>query len=280
MTRENKYADWDEDEMDLTIRDYVEENGELTVEALNDPETALPSFPTVNEHYGGIPDCIEQLRLDIEPNSPKEPEYSRSDIIDWIKEDSEDGIAPKRDGFTDSRVSQHPIYRLFGSYTNAVFMAGKEPRGGWHVAPDDRSEEILAEYLQTTKGNYWHGDPDDRWETEPVGDTNYLNPIQKEFPFSEISHQNFDENYKEPDMSLYPCPKGSIDVETQDEIMVIVENSENYLDILDEIEDTDITEAQVKTVLDPESENSFGRWMAENEFPENILPMLTSRSIQ
>ena len=58
-------------------------------------------------------------------------EYSRSDIIERIREDSEHGIAPEQEDFTDSRVSQAPITRLFGSYTNAVFMAGKEtPRGG------------------------------------------------------------------------------------------------------------------------------------------------------
>jgi hypothetical protein len=165
-------------------------------------------------------------------------------------------------------------------------MAGKEPVRGWHKERKDRSEEILADYLQTTRENYWHGDPDDRWNTEPIGDTNFLNPIQEEFPFSNNSRQNIDDDLKEPDMSLYPLPQTSIDVKTQDEIMDIVEKSDTYfysgpndenVTIMDEIEDTDITEAQLKRVLDPESESSFGRWMAREEFPENTIPMLTSR---
>lgn len=277
MTREYKRDSWDEDEMESEIREYAEKNGELTQSALNNPETDLPVYDTIKNHYGGIEDCVKELGLGIEADSRgSEPKYSRGEIIDWIQEDSEDGITPKKDEFTDSRVSHGPIRRLFGSYNNAVFMAGKEPVRGWHVTGKDRSEEILADYLQTTRENYWHGDPDDVWDTEPTEDSDYLTPRLSEFPFVSESLDTIDNELKNPNMRI-THGQNLVDVQTQEEIMAIAEASENYLDIIDKIEDTDMTEAQIKTVLDPESENSLGRWMAEEEFPENTIPMLTSR---
>jgi hypothetical protein len=156
-------------------------------------------------------------------------------------------------------------------------MAGKEPIMGWHRQSKDRSEEILADYLHTTRETYWHGDPDDKWDTESTGDKEYLNPTIDEFPFGNKALGDIDDEFKQPDMRFNSGPRSDIDIQTQDEIMDIVDNSDIYLDIIDGIEDTNITEAQIKTVLDPESENSFGRWMGEEEFPENTIPMLTSR---
>ncbi len=156
-------------------------------------------------------------------------------------------------------------------------MAGRKPVQGWHMPGKDRSEEILADYLQTTRENYWHGDPDDIWNTKPIADAKYLNPTQNDFPFGTPPLYSIDDKLKQPNMRIKLSPRYRVNRQTQEEIMGIVEASENYLGIVDKIEDTDVTEAQVKTILDPESENSFGRWMGEEEFPENTIPMLTSR---
>jgi len=271
--------EYKETELAHAISRYVREEGSLSEAELNDPETDLPVYSTVRSRYGGLKDCVDELGLSIDFSGRGNiPDYSRTEIIDWIKEDSEEGMAPKREKFVDSRLSRSPIERLFGNYTNAVFMAGKKPEDGWCKAPEDFTDEISANYIHVTRENYWDGDTKDRWETEAPGQAKYFNPTKEHFPSGSHVLDSVDEDLILPDMRI-GSSSGVVDRKTQEKIMKMVadEDVERYLDVVDEIEDTDINEAQVKRLLDPESKTSYGRWMSEDKFPDNTLAMLTDR---
>jgi len=262
--------EYEETELVHAISRYVREEGSLSQAELNDPETNLPTYSTVRRHYGGLKECADELGLDID--------LSRGDIVDWIREDSEDGIAPKQEEFADSRVSLGPIERLFGCYKNAVFMAGKKLGSGWYRGPKDFSDEISADYLHVTRENYWDGDPEDRWETEASDRAKYLTPTQEDLPFNHSSLDAVDEDLLLPDMRI-GNRGGLVDRQNQEEVMEIIseEGVEMFSDIEGEIRHRDITGNQVVKILDPESKNSYVRWMSEEEFPDNTLAMLTSK---
>lgn len=286
----------DKEELDSVIRNYVEEHGSISEAEVNDPETELPVYETISRYYGGLRACAEELELDVNFTAGN-TEYSREELIESIKENSDGDIAPKCNEIETSHGGRSPVTRLFGGYTNAVFMAGKKPIQGWYKTSENYQDEISADYLDITRDNYWQGDPEDRWDTQPVGDGKYLNPTKAELPFSRNSSKP-EKNLQLPNMRIEGGKGGDMDIETQEEIMQIVEEADKYLDIVDMIEDTNITESRVKKLLDPEADNSYGRWMsagedgptvevqengkkvetrAENEFPDNAVAMLTSR---
>ena len=288
---------WDKQEMDSLIRNYVEHNGSLSTAELNDPETDLPPYETLRNHYGGLKACAEELELDINFNASN-PEYTRDEIIESIKNNSDGDIAPRFYEIGMSDTIQSTVRTLFGGHINAVFMAGKKPFAGWYKSGLDHRDEISADYIDLTRNNYWHNDPEDRWDTAQVGEGKYMNPTKDDFPFHDKFAANIEENLRLPNMRITNGYDQDIDIETQEEIMELVEEADRYLDIVDIIEGTEITESNVKKLLDPKSDISYGRWMSageegpaveverngkkvearpENEFPDNAVAMLTSR---
>jgi hypothetical protein len=232
---------WDKDEMDATIINYVEEHGSLSKAELVDPGTKLPSYDTVRQRYGGLIECSEKLDLNV---SVGQRSYSREDLVEIIQEESNGGKVPAVD---DLSVSSGSLQREFRNYLNAVWTAGKEPENGWKNSEGDFSEEITADYLHITRENYWYNDPQDKWNTDPIGEAKYLNPTSEELKLGN-SNKAVVEEVEMPWVRVNHGYGEDITIQNQEEIMNIVEESDTYLDIIESIEDSKVTEGMVKKI--------------------------------
>lgn len=276
---------WKKSEMDSVITKYVEENEELSQNILQDPDNPLPTYRTVLNRYGGLKECVEELGLeDCVEIGRSEGTYSRDDIIDAIKENSVAGIAPKHNN--DNIPCKDTFTRFFGGYLNAVWMAEKKPQESWYKNSKDSSKERESDLRHLTRELYW--DDEEKYETNFDGEGRYLNPTTDELPFNVGSEKL--EEIGNPKVRITANGR-SIDRETQDQIMDIVQKSETYMDMYNRLENRDITERRALEALDPEEENGFGRWMtrenserveeefnpANREMPENIEPMFRTR---
>jgi hypothetical protein len=238
------------------------------------------------DFHDGWNSVKEELGLETNPKASK---YEEQEYIDNIKEESENGIAPKRDEISEpSGDSYHKVRgNLFNCYLDAVWLSGNEPNRSWFTNNKNYRDEISHILLNVVRENYWHQDPEignKQYKARIDSSSDYIIPtleeiVEKSILASKVSIEN----------ELFPNlrqshGRGLITRFDQDTFMELVGSYESgektnfnaWEDFLQQAEEKlDFNERQVKTLLnpnaDPEDGGSFGRWMSQENMPRGAI---------
>ncbi len=196
-----------------------------------------------------------------------------------IREQSENGIAPSIRGMKSTHKTAYSEKEtdLFATYLDAVWLAGSQPATSWFHHDGNAEEAKFQRYRNFTADNYWSGDPNLNNKPFDARENHLspcLNPMGEDFAastsFQTIERAVGDEGL--PNLRQGNRPS-TISRSDQDEIMKLVEDGYDYDTLVEEAQEIGLCEDKVRTMLnpaaDPENGGSYGRWISQEEFPED-----------
>lgn len=237
-----------------------------------------------NGNKSGWKKLKEELGLQI---NKKGKEYTPEECVERLKEQADGMVAPTEENVEKPTGSSYRRKdKLFASYLDAVWLAGLEPERSWFDHSNNFEEIYEHIYRGFTADNYWSGDPElDQKNftapTEPLSP--YLNPrIEDLEEKTELTTNTIFDWRDLPNLRI-GAKNNTVSRSEQEKIMEMIMNSETYIELIEKLDQEDIKQGRIEPMLNPgidsephedlELGDSYGKWMSQEEFPDNA-PMI------
>lgn len=264
---------WKESGNPLKMKEY-DEIGKYS------KDTVARRFSSKDRKWDGFNNIKEELGLETlikseNITSQNSPEKKVNEINDLSENDE---APPKTSDIVTKRYDKGG--ELYGSYLDAVWLSKNEPDQTWFASNEDNLKEYKDIIRGLTRENYWSGDSE-------LNEKNFEAPEEDLFPVynprkvkikrhTKTSHVINNLNNSVPNLRIGES-NGRLKIDEQEEIVKLAVKSNTYLELLKKTKSKDISEKDIRKILDPnadpENGGSFGRWMNQSEFPENT-PMM------